>query len=64
MMIEEPMKTTSIQLPGELLDKMREIAAVEERSLAGQIRFFLSEAVTRRGTGEHGADEEDAATKR
>jgi hypothetical protein len=42
-----PLKTTSIQLDPDLLDSLREIAKLEGRSLAGQIRVFLSNAVTR-----------------
>lgn len=44
------MKTTTIQLPEELLKELQEIARLEGRSVASQVRLFLAEAVTRKNT--------------
>ena len=44
------MKTTTIQLPRELLKKLQSIAIMEGRSVASQVRIFLAEAVTRKIT--------------
>lgn len=49
------LKTTTIQLPKDLLKKLREIAAAEGRSVASQVRIFLAEAVTRKNTEESSA---------
>jgi hypothetical protein len=44
------MKNTTVQLPSDTLKYLRLIAQKEGRSLAGQVRFFLAEAVTRNNT--------------
>jgi hypothetical protein len=49
-MSASPMKTTTIQLPKELLKKLQNIALTEGRSVASQVRIFLTEAVTRKNT--------------
>lgn len=46
------MKTTTIQLPKQLLQKIQKIASSEGRSVASQVRIFLADAVTRMNTEE------------
>ena len=49
-MTDKTMKTTTVQLPRELLKELQEIARIEGRSLASQVRIFLGESVTRKNT--------------
>ena len=51
------MKTTSIQLPQPLRDKLKKIAKSEGRSLASQVRIFLAESVTRTVTEKQQAED-------
>ena len=44
------MKTTTVQLPKELLKRLQQIARAEGRSVASQVRIFLAESVTRINT--------------
>lgn len=46
------MKTTTVQLPKDVLKSLREIAQKEGRSVASQVRIFLADAVTRNITAE------------
>jgi predicted transcriptional regulator len=45
------MQTTTITLPKDLRDRLDAIASREQRSLSGQIRLFLDQAVSRNITG-------------
>lgn len=54
------MKTTSVQLPKPLLREIQKIAKIENRSLAGQIRVFLAESVTRVVTDDFNTESEVA----
>lgn len=51
------MKVTTIQLPDETFEALKEIAKQEDRSISAQIRVFLTDAVTRLNTVESGREE-------
>ena len=46
-MTENEMKTTTVQLPRELLKELKKVAKLEGRSVGSQVRIFLADALTR-----------------